>query len=112
MSKEDPLTELEIYMQKTREGIPKPMVRFDQLSGAVYEEGALSTKLKAAIAVGIAVAKRCPLCIAYYTKGALDVGCNKQELLEAGGVAVMLGGGPAMVYIQYLLQAIERYEGK
>jgi AhpD family alkylhydroperoxidase len=87
-----------------------PMSAFAQLNGAATAEGVLSSKIKQLIALGIAVAVRCDGCIAYHVHDAIRAGASRQEIMETIGVAILMGGGPAMVYGCEALEALEQYE--
>ncbi|HDN82781.1 MAG TPA: carboxymuconolactone decarboxylase family protein [Candidatus Altiarchaeales archaeon] len=77
---------------------------------SVEEDGALPSKTKRLIALALAVATGCEWCIALHTKGALDAGATKDEIIEACFVAVLMGGGPALMYTQLVLKAIEEFK--
>lgn len=83
---------------------------FAQLNGAATAKGALSSKHKQLIALGIAVTVRCDGCIAYHVHDAIRAGASRQEILETIGVAILMGGGPAMVYGCEALEALEQFE--
>jgi AhpD family alkylhydroperoxidase len=85
------------------------MSAFAQLNGAASAEGVLSTKLKQLIALGIGVAVRCDGCIAYHLHDAIRAGATRQEIMEAIGVAILMGGGPAMVYGCEALEALDQF---
>lgn len=71
---------------------------YGQLSKTVNQDKALSQKHKVLIALGIAITIRCEGCIACHVKGALEAGATKEEIVETIGVAVLMGGGPSIVY--------------
>ncbi|OYT54657.1 MAG: alkylhydroperoxidase [Candidatus Altiarchaeales archaeon ex4484_2] len=73
------------------------------------EEGALDVKTKKLIAVALALYAGCEYCIAIHTKGALDAGATKDELVETGYVAVLMGGGPPLAHMTKLMEAIEEF---
>lgn len=83
---------------------------FAQLNGAATAKGALSSKHKQLIALGIAVTVRCDGCIAYHVHDAIRAGASRQEIMETIGVAILMGGGPAMVYGCEALEALEQFE--
>ena len=62
-------------------------------------DGALSTKQKELIVIGIALATHCEPCILVHLEKALAAGAGKAEIFEACGVAIAMGGGPAMAYV-------------
>jgi AhpD family alkylhydroperoxidase len=80
---------------------------FFHLSKTIKSEGAVSTKTKELIAIGISVALRCEWCINSHVKSALDNGATKEEIMEAAWVAVLMGGGPALMYTQYVQNALD-----
>jgi AhpD family alkylhydroperoxidase len=71
---------------------------------------ALSKKVKGLMALGIGIAARCGSCIAYHTHDALKAGATRQQILETIGVAIFMGGGPAMVYGCEALAALDEAE--
>ena len=97
------------YMSKLAAGQPVLMEAFDSLHTAAGAEGALSTKVKELIALAIAVAARCDGCIAFHTHDVLKAGATRQEIMDALGVAVLMGGGPSVVYATHVLEAIEQF---
>jgi len=75
---------------------------------ALMKEGALTVKQKELIAVGISVAIRCDGCIDAHVEKAMKAGASREEVLEAAGVAVMMGGGPAYTQLPKVAGALER----
>jgi AhpD family alkylhydroperoxidase len=91
---------------------PNTMGGFTQLHKATAAGGALSAKIKELIALSISIAICCEGCIAFHVHDALKAGATKAEIVDAIGVAIMLGGGPAMVYGVQTLNAVEQFENK
>jgi AhpD family alkylhydroperoxidase len=75
---------------------------------ALMKEGSLSVKQKELIALGIGVALRCDGCIDAHVEKSLRAGATEEEILEATGVAVMMGGGPAYTTAPSVVTALER----
>lgn len=97
--------------QAMGEALPNVMAAFGQFAGAALAEGAVSTKNKELIAVGISVFSRCEYCIIGHARNALKAGCTRQEILEAAGVATAFGGGPASAYAAaVLVPALDEFE--
>jgi AhpD family alkylhydroperoxidase len=90
--------------------IPGPMAGFGQLHKESMSEGALSAKFKELIALAIAITVRCDGCIAYHVHDALKSGASRQEITEAIGVAILMGGGPSAIYGSEALMALEQFE--
>jgi AhpD family alkylhydroperoxidase len=86
------------------------MSGFTQLRVAASAEGALSQKVKQLIALAIAVTVRCDGCIAYHVHDAIRAGATREEIMETVGVAILMGGGPAMVYGCEALEALDQFE--
>ena len=76
--------------------------------GAVFAEGALTTREKSLIALAVAHAVQCPYCIDAYSKDALEKGSNVDEMTEAVHVAAAIRGGASLVHgVQMLNHADE-----
>jgi len=65
---------------------------------AVFEEGALSQREKALIALAVAHAVQCPYCIDAYTKGSLEKGADEEQMMEAVHIAAAIRGGASLVH--------------
>lgn len=90
--------------------IPATMKAFSDLHSASIMDGALNGKTKELIALGIAITVRCDGCIAFHVKDALTAGASCEEIMETIGVAVMMGGGPAVVYGCEAMEALKQFE--
>ena len=89
--------------------LPGPMSGFGRLHKQAVQEAALSAKVKELMALSIGITLRCDGCVAYHVHDAIAAGASRQELLEAIGVAVMMGGGPALIYAAHALDAVEQF---
>ena len=92
--------------------IPDPMGGFGRLHQSAIADGALSAKVKELIALGIAITVRCDGCIAFHVHDALEAGAAHQEIMETIGVAVLMGGGPSVMYGSEALEALAQFEAK
>lgn len=90
--------------------IPQVMAGFGELHAMAVETGALDTKNKELIALGIAIAVHCDGCIGFHVHDALIAGATRQEILETIGVAILMGGGPCMVYGCEAMAALDQFE--
>lgn len=104
--------ELQGSMVRLGREIPGPVGGFANLHKAATTSGTLDARVKELIALGIAVAMRCEPCIAYHVHDAVKAGANHAEILEALGVAMMMGGGPATMYACEALTALEQFESE
>lgn len=89
--------------------IPDTMAGFGQLHRGATAQGVLSTKEKELIALGIAITLRCDACIAYHVHDAIEAGATREEMNEAIGVAILMGGGPSLMYGAEAYEAIEQF---
>jgi AhpD family alkylhydroperoxidase len=95
---------------KLGKDLPSVMTGFAQLHKGAAGDGALSVKVKELIALAIAVSARCEGCIAFHTHDALRAGASRQEILEALGVAILMGGGPSAMYACEAMEALEQFQ--
>ena len=78
--------------------ILETMMAFDDLHKARIVVVTLFTKTKELISLGIVIPVRCDGCIALHVNDALKSGASSEEILKTIGVAILMGGGPAVVY--------------
>lgn len=78
--------------------LPDTFSGFAKLHAAAGKDGALSAKTKEVIALAIAVATHCEGCIVYHVNAALKAGATRAEILDGISVAILMGGGPAVMY--------------
>jgi AhpD family alkylhydroperoxidase len=95
---------------RLRKRIPGPLAAFGQLHDEAMKPGSLSEKQKELVALGIGIASRCDGCIAFHTHEALAHGATAEEITETIGVAVMMGGGPSLMYSAHALEALEQFQ--
>ena len=98
MSYSEELRQLGRAMSEYRRDEPDVMNAFAALRRAATADGVLSAKQKELIALGIASAMHCEGCILFHVRDALRAGATRAEILEAVGVAILMGGGPGAVY--------------
>jgi AhpD family alkylhydroperoxidase len=80
------------------DAIPDVMSGYGALFAAAMTEGALSTRMKELIALAIAITRECDGCIAAHAKGAAHHGATVAEVTEMIGVAIVMNGGPGIVW--------------
>jgi len=101
--------ELNDWMEKLGAAIPETMQAFGSLHEASLKPGALDSKTKELIALGIAITVRCDGCISYHVHDAMKAGASKDEIAETVAVAILMGGGPSVVYGIEAFQAVGQY---
>lgn len=73
--------------------MPEIEKNFEGLMSIVFKDGALSTKVKELISLGIAVCVRCEPCMEYHIEKAMSKGATREEVLEAVQVGYQMGMG-------------------
>lgn len=72
----------------------------------------MSAKVKELLALAIAVTVRCDGCIAFHVQDALRAGATREEIVEGLGVAILMGGGPAVIYAAQALTAVDQFDAE
>jgi len=92
---------------------PAVMKALAGLHKAAAAPGALGTKTKELMALAISVVARCDDCIAYHIHDAYEAGATREEMADAIGVAILMGGGPSMLYAAHAIEAVDQFlEGR
>ena len=97
------------FAREYRKASPGILDGFMAMHKAAMEEGALTLKVKEMMALSIGIAARCDGCIASHAKAALRAGATREELIETINVALMMGGGPAVIYGTQALAAVDEF---
>ena len=80
------------------ENQPELAKKFFEWYGAVFQDGALSAREKALIALAVSHAVQCPYCIDCYSKDCLRKGADLDQMTEAVHVAAAIKGGATLVH--------------
>ncbi|MBR0764820.1 AhpD family alkylhydroperoxidase [Bradyrhizobium japonicum] len=96
-------------MRKLRNDIPDTMKGFAALAQAAMRDGALNKKTKELIALALGVASHCDGCIGFHTEALVKLGATREEIEEALGMAVYMGGGPSLMYAADAIAAYEQF---
>ena len=103
------LHELGGGMKAMGEQLPETMKAFGDLHKAATADGALSLKHKELMALAIGIHAHCEACIVSHTRSAARAGATAEEVAETVGVAVMMGGGPSVMYGMKALEASKEF---
>lgn len=90
---------------------PAVMEAFERFHQAAVANGALDKRIKELIALAVSVTAGCDDCIAHHVNDAIRAGATREELVEALGVAVLMGGGPGMIYASHAIEAVDQFLG-
>jgi AhpD family alkylhydroperoxidase len=99
-------------LKKLRKDIPDTLQGFSALAQAAGRDGALDKKTKELIALALGVAAHCDACIGFHVEALVRLGANRQEVEEALGMAVYMGGGPSLMYAADAIAAFEQFEAQ
>ncbi len=80
------------------EDAPELWKKFADWYGMIFQEGSLSEREKALIALAVSHAIQCPYCIDAYTQACLEKGSNSEQMMEAVHVAGAIRGGASLVH--------------
>jgi alkylhydroperoxidase/carboxymuconolactone decarboxylase family protein len=81
---------------------------FNYYNAATGEDGALSKREKALIALAVAHSKRCPYCIDAFTTACLETGSNPEQMTEAIHVAGAMEAGITLVHGVQMQNVLKR----
>lgn len=79
-------------LEKLRQLSPDIMKFVAAKGDTAYKDGALSTKVKRLIALGIGLRAGCTNCVVAQTQRALDAGATVEEIMETIGVEICMSG--------------------
>ena len=83
------------------------MKRLWNLDTNTYQEGALDVKTKEMLGLVASMVLRCDDCIKYHLETSYKEGITKEEMMEAMGIATLVGG---TIVIPHLRRAYEFWE--
>jgi alkylhydroperoxidase/carboxymuconolactone decarboxylase family protein len=89
-------------------GGPELAKKFFAWYGAVFEDGALSGREKALIALAVAHTVQCPYCIDAYSAECLQKGADLEQMTEAVHVASAIRGGASLVHGLQMLDHVKK----
>ena len=99
-----------LNLQKLRQLSPDNMKAWDNFTSLYQKNAVLSERHKELTAIALSVSSKCEWGIATHTKRAIQLGATNQEIIEAAWIAVLMGGGPTLMYAQLVLQALEEFQ--
>lgn len=88
---------------------PEIMGAYRNVASSASKNGALDSKTKELMALAIGITAQCDGCIAFHMRKAMKAGATKVEIIETIGVAIEMGGGPAVVSGAGALDAYDQF---
>lgn len=93
-------------------GRSKAYDAFVRLAKESFACGALDPKTKELMAVAISLVIHCEPCLVRHVGEALRAGARDEEIVESIGVAIEMGGGPAVVSSVFAVKVLEYFRDK
>ena len=107
----DILSEFNDYRSKMNKKLladnNKIVKRIFNLDTNAYAEGALDVKTKELLGLVASTVLRCDDCVKYHLETSYKLGVTKEEMMEAMGIATLVGG---TIVIPHLRRAYEFWE--
>ena len=91
-------------------GAPALWESYQAYHAQVFEDGALSAREKALIALAVANVLQCPYCIEVYTRSSQEKGADLPMMTEALHVGAAIAAGSALAHGLQMKAASERME--
>lgn len=106
----DLISNISANIKTLRSDIGPTMQGFSAMAQAATKPGALDKKTKELIALAIGVATHCDGCIGFHTEALVKLGATRAEVEEALGMAIYMGGGPALMYAADAVGAFDQFK--
>lgn len=103
------ITDIGAYTAELRKAIPQVMQGFASLAKGATHTHALDEKTKELIALALGIAAHCDGCLGYHAKSLVRLGASREEVAEAIGMAIYMGGGPSVMYGADALRAFDQF---
>ena len=97
--------------KRMRELVPETYRAFLEFDQKAFKDGAIPSKTKELIALGIAQITQCPWCIQAHTRKAALAGASDAEIAETTFVAMAMAAGAAWSHGGLALQCLQEHKG-
>lgn len=82
--------------------------KFFDYYNTVFQEGALTEREKALIALAVAHTVQCPYCIDAYSSACLTKGADEEQMMEAVHVAAAIRSGSSLVFGVQMMNHVKK----
>lgn len=106
------IADIGAYSKELHGLIPETMAGFSSMAKAATQTKVLDEKTKELIAMALGVAAHCDGCLGYHAKALARLGATREEVAEALGMAIYMGGGPSLMYAADALRAYDQFSAK
>ena len=107
---QEKLDEVMTLTEELRKDYPTETNAFLGFLSKAESGKALGIREKELINVALSVAAQCEWCIAFHVEQAVKSGASRDDIIEAGFMAVIMHGGPAYMYMTPLLDALDEFQ--
>jgi len=105
VEKENDIQEMFRLME---ENLPEFTENFVNMSQSNLKDNSITKKQKKLILIALGVYAQCGWCIDLHIEHAINMGIDESEIIEAATQAVIMGGGPKMMYMIQVFNAIKK----
>lgn len=97
---------LELFrqMNKNRRDIFKAYRGFTE---TIKKGSSISGKNQSLILIACSILSQCDMCISLHVQNAASQGATRDEIIDAGLLAVAMGGSPKMMYMKYVYEEVD-----
>jgi AhpD family alkylhydroperoxidase len=106
------LEEVNEVIHDLQKELPEQMGTFKKFLAATEKPSVLDAKTKELINVALSICAQCQWCIAVHVKSAFARGATRAEIIDAASMAVLMHGGPALMYMIPLMEALKEFDPK
>lgn len=86
--------------------------RFFNLDNNTYKDGALPSQTKELLGLVASAVLRCNDCIDYHLEQCAKTGSNREEIIEALNVALVVGGSIVIPHLRHAVGTLELLENE
>ena len=104
------LEEVHAVIKELQKDLPDQMQAFNNFLKASEKPSVLGSKTKELINIALSICAQCQWCIAFHVKGAFEKGATREEIIDAASMAVLMHGGPALMYMIPLMEALSEFD--
>jgi AhpD family alkylhydroperoxidase len=102
-------TQLFREMNKHRRDVFK---NYQAFTTAIKKGGHIEPKSQSLILIACAIMAQCDMCISLHVQNAASAGASKDEIIDAGLLAVAMGGSPKLMSMSQVYQAVNDIYGE
>lgn len=98
-------TELFRQMNKNRRDVFKA---YQEFTATIKKGSSIDSKYQSLILIACSILSQCDMCISLHVQNAATNGATKDEIIDAGLLAVAMGGSPKMMYMRHVYEEAEK----